>query len=713
MGDREKGPADETAKWDFLTLSDFKCTSAWTYFAYGWLWFMTLIGISVYVLDTYTAVNLLVYDHWSSQIQPAVPFKYSKWIFAICILLSWALCVYEWIRAMRVIRRGGVAESFLDPLAVTLQSIRRQGFKRFLVFTELTKSKKGADYVALFVYFAFKGAIRVILAEGPRQAVNAMTLYAVLSADLIPNQSTSRNSFDQFWLNVQSLADSNPEQAVIYCSMLFTLFIWVFSALSLMISGVLYILFLWHYIPQRDGRLSIYCRRKIDKRLAKIVEHKVKAALEKEERKAEKAQRKAEQQRKKTGDLSLPEKPSFKKQPTLPDIGGTPPADKEDKMPDFGLARQNTTSTVATLPPYSSRPNDSVQRLPTLSKLATDGRPGMMRSDTQTTGWSTAPSYSTEAPLLANAGYAGGPAEDIPLQPSAISRQDSYASFGQFHGRADSQSTQGSRRPFTPGPPSRGRSQTPLFAGPYVPNSNNGPAYPPPGPRMPPPVGSNTAFSFDQDSQSAINNISPQDTYNRSFAPPMRSNTADGYRPGLSQQQSDASFTTSQSQRSFSRPMNGRNGSQATFNRPYTPAAPTVPESRPVSEESYEMKPQPTHTLPTEPQSSTYVAFNPSLQSSTPAPAVQQGPQRNITVTGATSTGDYFSSSHLGVPQRSVTAPIGEAPRNSSYAHDILAEYGSDEDESHPKPPPAAVAGPPRSETPQGGAPWRAYRPGA
>ena len=107
--------------------------------------------------DTYTAVNLLAFDKWSSKIEPAIPLKYSKWIFAGCIIASWVLCGFEWVRAIRVIRRGGVAESYMDTLAVSIQSMRGKGWKRFLVFAELTKSKKGVDYIALFVYFQFQG----------------------------------------------------------------------------------------------------------------------------------------------------------------------------------------------------------------------------------------------------------------------------------------------------------------------------------------------------------------------------------------------------------------------------------------------------------------------------------------------------------------------------------------------------------------------------
>ena len=145
-GDREKGPATESAKWDYLTLTDFKCTSGWTYFAYFWLWLMAFVGLAVVGLDSYTAINLLAFNQWSSQVKPALDFKYSRWIFTVCILLSFVLYIYEFARAYRVIRRGGVAESFLDPTAATIQSIRPGGgWKRFLVFSDLTKSKIGLN----------------------------------------------------------------------------------------------------------------------------------------------------------------------------------------------------------------------------------------------------------------------------------------------------------------------------------------------------------------------------------------------------------------------------------------------------------------------------------------------------------------------------------------------------------------------------------------
>lgn len=121
---------------------------------------MLVVSVAVYALDSYTAVNLLILDQWSSKIEPDIPLEISKWVFSGCIILSFLNLGWESWRAFRVIKRGNVAASYLDPLAVRWESIRMgsgQGWKRFLVFAELTKSKKGAEYVALFTYFSLQG----------------------------------------------------------------------------------------------------------------------------------------------------------------------------------------------------------------------------------------------------------------------------------------------------------------------------------------------------------------------------------------------------------------------------------------------------------------------------------------------------------------------------------------------------------------------------
>ena len=144
------------------SLNDFKSTSCFTPLAYGYLWISLIISIAVYAVDVFTAVNLLAFDRWSGEIKPIIPLDISKWIFSACIIASWVNLAFEHLRALHVMRRGAVAESYLDSLAVRLEAVRMgkgRGWRRFLVFAELTKSKKGAEYVALFTYFSFQGKL--------------------------------------------------------------------------------------------------------------------------------------------------------------------------------------------------------------------------------------------------------------------------------------------------------------------------------------------------------------------------------------------------------------------------------------------------------------------------------------------------------------------------------------------------------------------------
>ncbi len=146
----------------FQSLNDFKSTSFFTPLAYMFLWFSLFISLAVYAVDIFTAYQLLAYNKWSSQIEPdkfIIPFDVSKWIFTGCIILSFVNLAYEYLRAITIMRRGSVAECFLDSLAARIESTRLgsgRGWKRFLVFASLTDSKKGAEYIALFTFFSFQ-----------------------------------------------------------------------------------------------------------------------------------------------------------------------------------------------------------------------------------------------------------------------------------------------------------------------------------------------------------------------------------------------------------------------------------------------------------------------------------------------------------------------------------------------------------------------------
>ncbi len=381
-----------------------------------------LISIAVYGVDTFTAYNLIALDTFSG-FTPAIPLTVAKWIFVGCIIASWVNVIYEHIRAWRTIARGAVAESYLDSLAVRLQSIRifgrGRGWKRFLVFSELTKSKKGAEYVALFTYFSFQSWIRVIFCSGPRQVVNALTLWGVYKKELNPSDPDPATSILRFFENFAELARSDRDTAVVLSGMTFTLVIWVFAALSLLLALCFYLLFLWHYIPKGDGGLSGYCQRKIEGRLAKIVSVKVNAAIEEEERKRLKQDQKMA--------MKNGEKPVLGRQATIPvlfetkDSGG-------DKLPSMPMLNRN--DTTATLPMYESRsatpsggPTVPDVELSNLEKKR-PYPPSRLATANSTTSMK---SYASNAPLMAGAADMGRgrPASPAPSLPH-YDDQDGY-----------------------------------------------------------------------------------------------------------------------------------------------------------------------------------------------------------------------------------------------------------------------------------------------
>ncbi|KAL8920677.1 MAG: hypothetical protein Q9208_006159 [Pyrenodesmia sp. 3 TL-2023] len=477
-GEREKlENARAEQKWSYINLHDFTSTSCLSPLSYGILYIFLLISIAVYAVDCFTAVNLLFFNRWSGQVKPVISFKIARWIFAACILLSLVLLVYRWVRALRVIKSGVIAASYLDPLAVRVQCIRPgkrgQGWRRFLVFAALTEGRKGAEYVALFTHFSFEAWIRIIFAEGPRQLLNAQTLYSVMQADLVPTREhpakDGRSGIAQFWHNLQILADHNKEQAAILFGMVFTVVIWVFSVISLLLACIFYITFLWHHIPEQDGSLTRYCRRKIDTRLSRIVGAKVKKALARADR-----LRAKEATRTSGGDQH-----QVKRQPTVPIIDN----DDESFAPST-LTRQTTQNTFSSGPSQHGNGHAALTRQPTVPDvLPADGRPdGPSRSTTQSSARSN-DSYGSDAPLMGAAGGMGyDPSRNYWKPPPMRSGSERSLPYGfppmSRQITASSQNTQYPSRP----PPGRMMPNNAL-RGPSRQNSENS-SYTPPLPRQ-------------------------------------------------------------------------------------------------------------------------------------------------------------------------------------------------------------------------------------
>jgi hypothetical protein len=247
-----------------------------------------------------------------------------------------------------------------------------------------------------------------------------LTLYSVYNAKLQINGDSFEVSLLNFFDKIRALASENTQQSLVLSGMIFTFVIWLFSMLSLLLAALFFVFFLWHYIPRTDGGLSGYCERKANKRLLQIVSIKINKAMRDDEMKRRKAELKSA--KKNGGDRPISMKA------TLPNVELD-----QDKLPEMPVLHRN--DTIATLPPYTSRPGTpgSIE----LSALD-QKRPLPARTATAA---SSASQYSSQASLLSGAADFGitrtaSPAPTLPhvdlnnYPPMRTGTSNSNRSFG-------------------------------------------------------------------------------------------------------------------------------------------------------------------------------------------------------------------------------------------------------------------------------------------
>ena len=276
-------------------------------------------------------------------------------------------------------------------------------------------------------------AIEMLISEhfSPRQIINAVTLYTVMQANLVPVGQHAANDghtpVAQFFVNVRILADANSQQAAILFGMLFTLVIWVFTAVGLLLACLFYVIFLWHHIPSLDGTLARYCRRKVDKRLSQIVGVKINKAIERENKQMAKG--------------NGQDKPQLKHQPTLPIID-------DDKSI---LSRQTSQCAYTQHGPQSSIGSisrfdvDDGRRPSTLPGLNRPTPPSRIASESSV---HSCDSYASDAPLIVGAnamGYSHPRGQYAPAPPSTMGSDRTYITSKPNLNRLITQNSKNSR----------------------------------------------------------------------------------------------------------------------------------------------------------------------------------------------------------------------------------------------------------------------------
>ncbi|KZT12810.1 uncharacterized protein LAESUDRAFT_16963 [Laetiporus sulphureus 93-53] len=264
-------------KFDFVDTRDFTDHSCGMRMKYMWLYITVLISFLVYISDIFTAVTMLTSDTWSNEIYNScppdetngcvyIPFKIGKWLFFGCIVASFVLLAYEAYKAKKIIASRDISYAFTNVMANHYYSLR--SYDHFCFFNHISSSTKRMDDFAFFVFFTFKGWKRIIFAEGPRQSINALTLYALFLAKKNKGQ----------WYDVSKyFSGNNYITTALTISTAFTVFIFALSLLMLIIAGICYIPLL-AYI---QGNLKEYCCYKVDKRIAEIIKRRNKQRLAK------------------------------------------------------------------------------------------------------------------------------------------------------------------------------------------------------------------------------------------------------------------------------------------------------------------------------------------------------------------------------------------------------------------------------------------------
>jgi hypothetical protein len=299
-------------KFDFINTQEFTDNGFMMRIKYLWVYIIVLKSFMVYVSDIFSAITMLTTKNWSNEIFKncdhidgcvAIPFNTGKWLFVGCIIFSFLLVAYESRKAKKIIASRDISYAFTNIMANNYYSLR--SYDHFCFFDHISNSTKTSDDFAFFVFFTFKSWKRLLLADLPRQTINALTLYAVW---LVKHKNPGN------WYDLSKyFAGNSLSTSALTVSSLFTVLVCAGSLLLLLVAGLCYIPLLLHI----RGNLKEYCCHKVDKRIDDIIKRKHK---ERRIQAARRAQKEAEGDfshlKNKKGELIAQPLP----QPTLPNL---------------------------------------------------------------------------------------------------------------------------------------------------------------------------------------------------------------------------------------------------------------------------------------------------------------------------------------------------------------------------------------------------------
>ncbi|EJU06523.1 hypothetical protein DACRYDRAFT_19639 [Dacryopinax primogenitus] len=324
-------------KFDFVDTRDYRDNSFWTSLRYIWLYIVVIKSFLVYVSDIFTATTMLSTNRWTNSIYTKcnssndcsiiVNFDIGKWVFVGCIIFGFLLAIYEARKARKIILSRDISYAFTNLMANNYYSLR--SFDHFCFFCQIANSTKRMDEFAFFIFFTFKGWKRLLLADGPRQCINAIVLFSFAQV----------NNFSTDW---SLYYDGSILTAGLLISMLFTVLVFAGSLIMLVAAAVLYIPLLCHI----RGNLKEYCCHKVDKRISELIKRKVRQRVVKQAALARKEAAGDFSHYKNKGNGPLP-------QPTLPKLSV-----EDDYESGYQVEQDQWSDFKSPLPDYPPPPID-------------------------------------------------------------------------------------------------------------------------------------------------------------------------------------------------------------------------------------------------------------------------------------------------------------------------------------------------------------------
>ncbi|TRM67960.1 hypothetical protein BD626DRAFT_394366 [Schizophyllum amplum] len=329
-------------KFDFVDTREFTDNGFVMRMKYLWLYIICLKDFLVYVSDIFSAITMLTTESWSNEIFNScgnldgcvnIPFSIGKWIFVGCIIFSFLLLGYESRKAKKIVASRDISYAFTNVMANHYYSLR--SYDCFCFFDHISNSTKTSDDFAFFVFFTFKSWKRVLLADGPRQTINALTLYAVWLV---------KHNNDGDWYDVTKYFDDNsPSTSALMVTTFFTVTVFAGSLFLLIAAGVCYVPLLCHI----RGNLKEYCCHKVDKRIAVVIKRRNKQRIAENAKQARK-EAMGDFSHVKDGAKALP-------QPTLPQLS----VDDDDDAASTMHGASSTYNTYKAPSTYTAQTGDN------------------------------------------------------------------------------------------------------------------------------------------------------------------------------------------------------------------------------------------------------------------------------------------------------------------------------------------------------------------